>query len=83
VLYQRGVELILHGHAHRSSLEYLETTFGRAPVIGVASASKIHGVHGAEFNLYQYKPSRDGWIMEFFVRRYSPSKNRFFDCSFH
>ena len=81
VLYHRGVEMILHGHAHRSLLGYLETSIGRAPVIGVAAASRIDGAHGAEFNLYQYKPSRDGWTMEFFVRRYSPSKNRFFDCS--
>ncbi len=41
VIEEHGVELVLHGHAHQSSRKWLKTPGGKAPVIGVCSASEL------------------------------------------
>jgi 3',5'-cyclic AMP phosphodiesterase CpdA len=81
VLMQRGVELVLHGHAHRFALEYLETSFGKVPVIGVPSASCIGRKlgHRAQFNLYHCNPSANGWNLEISIWSYVPAR----DCFVH
>lgn len=73
-LFQRvGVELVVHGHAHRDSLVWGETgSDSRYPVIGVASAS-CNATHGAQpigrYNLYVIQRAapqtgRSGWIID-------------------
>jgi 3',5'-cyclic AMP phosphodiesterase CpdA len=39
VLETEGVELVLHGHTHRASVDSLATSTGSAAVVGVSSAS--------------------------------------------
>ena len=45
VLASGCVDLVLHGHTHKASLTYLDTARGRAPVIGVPSASSDGTAH--------------------------------------
>ena len=79
VLIKRGVELVLHGHAHRFALEYLETSFGKAPVIGVPSASCIGRKpgHRAQFNLYRCNPGPKGRNLEISIWSYEPKQDCF------
>jgi 3',5'-cyclic AMP phosphodiesterase CpdA len=79
VLDQHGVELILHGHAHRSSLNHLETTAGTVPTIGVPSASALGRTSSrrARYHLYRFKANPRGWEMVVTVMCYSPSQQAF------
>ena len=43
VLAETGAELVVHGHAHEASLNTVPGPDGAIPVIGVGSASQIHG----------------------------------------
>jgi len=60
VLAQEGVELVLHGHSHKSHLQMLQTRDGSVPVVGVPSASSMHH-EPAAYNLYQITPRAEGW----------------------
>lgn len=62
VVARHGAELILHGHNHRPSVAYIATPEGRAPVVGVASASAKPGGHypAAAYNLYAIERAGDG-----------------------
>lgn len=54
VIARHGAELIVHGHNHKPSVAHIATPQGRAPVVGVASASAKPGGHypAAAYNLY-------------------------------
>ena len=41
VIARHGVEMVLHGHAHRHSMNWLPTPAGRTPILGTASASDV------------------------------------------
>jgi 3',5'-cyclic AMP phosphodiesterase CpdA len=58
-----GVELVLHGHTHRSSLNAIPVPTGSAPVIGVASASARawRGKDPARYHIYSIEAARAGW----------------------
>jgi 3',5'-cyclic AMP phosphodiesterase CpdA len=62
VIARHGAELILHGHNHKPSVAYIATPQGRAPVVGVASASAKPGGHypAAAYNLYAIERAGDG-----------------------
>ena len=79
ILRNHGVELVLHGHTHCSSLRYLETTVGSAPVIGVPSGSALgrKAKSRARYNLYQLKRNPHGWGLVVTVRCYSPPSQNF------
>jgi 3',5'-cyclic AMP phosphodiesterase CpdA len=79
VLDQHGVELILHGHAHRSSLKHLETTAGTVPTIGVPSASALGRTSSrrARYHLYRFKANPHGWEMVITVMCYSQLQRAF------
>jgi hypothetical protein len=79
VLDQHGVELILHGHAHRSSLNHLETSAGTVPAIGVPSASALGRTSSrrARYHLYRFKANPPGWEMMLTIMRYSPAQQTF------
>jgi 3',5'-cyclic AMP phosphodiesterase CpdA len=62
VLEREGVELMLHGHSHKSHQQSLQTRDGPAPVIGVPSASSMHHEPGA-YNLCRISPVTGGWEM--------------------
>lgn len=76
LLAEEGVELVLHGHGHRSHRKDLETTDGIAPVIGVPSASSVHGELAA-YHLYRISPTREGWELESAARRLSADGHGF------
>jgi 3',5'-cyclic AMP phosphodiesterase CpdA len=81
VLDQHGVELILHGHTHRSSLRQLETTVGTVPAIGVPSASALGRTFSrrARYHLCSLKANPHDWEMVVTVMRYSPGQQRFIE----
>jgi len=69
LLYEHGVELVLHGHGHRSIDGELATRHGTAPVLGVASASAAHGGEAAGYRSFDLEPRPDGWLLR--ARRFS------------
>jgi 3',5'-cyclic AMP phosphodiesterase CpdA len=79
LLARHGVEMILHGHAHRSSLEYLPEIPGTIPVIGVPSASahRTKPKRRAGYNVHEVRPLPQGWEVHTLVRRYSPGDHCF------
>lgn len=72
VIAVQGVELVLHGHTHQSNRHWLATPNGRAPAIGVRSASGLGRKPGrrAQYHLYNILPQDGGWRMQMSVREY-------------
>lgn len=68
LLAREGVELVLHGHSHRSHHQMLQTRDGAAPVIGVPSASSMHP-EAAAYHLYRIAPTLKGWQVTLTARR--------------
>jgi 3',5'-cyclic AMP phosphodiesterase CpdA len=67
VLKECGAELVLHGHDHTASLDWLEGPSGRIPVVGVPSASARSNGHNipAAYNLYHIdRGAGDRWTCE-------------------
>ena len=79
ILEREGVELVLHGHAHRATRGWIETSSGRAPVIGVPSASAIGLKPGrrAGYNLCRVTRAESGWDLRIERRAYSLELDRF------
>jgi 3',5'-cyclic AMP phosphodiesterase CpdA len=79
ILTREGVEMVLHGHSHRSELAQLQTSAGLAPVIGVPSASAIGHRPGrrAQYNLYRLNHDGTGWNLRISVRGLAPNGDRF------
>ena len=79
IVAQQGAELILHGHAHRYSLEQLKTPQGYAPVIGISSATaevedpQCH----ARYHLYRLSRAAGKLEVRVIVRSYVNQKDRF------
>jgi 3',5'-cyclic AMP phosphodiesterase CpdA len=63
VLQQHGAELVLHGHHHEASLNFLPGPHSRIAVIGVPSASGALGRHDepAGYNLYEIDGVAGAW----------------------
>ncbi len=79
VLARHGAELILHGHAHRTSLVQLDTSSGSLPAIGVPSASARGRKPGrrAQYHLYRVTRTVQGWDLQVSVRGYSSADDCF------
>lgn len=75
LLAAEGVELVIHGHGHRSHHLQLDTRDGSAPVIGVPSASSARDEYAA-YHLYRIQPAVDGWALELEVRHWRPQDGR-------
>jgi 3',5'-cyclic AMP phosphodiesterase CpdA len=67
-LAQCGAELILHGHTHIESLEYIDGPHGKIPVVGVPSASHApppvgsdSHKQGARYNLFDIAGQAGSW----------------------
>ena len=85
LLARIGVELVLHGHAHRSTLGMLPTPAGPVPVIGVPSASAMGHKPGrrARYHLCRVHGARGAWRLEVVVRGYEPSRAAFVELERH
>lgn len=79
VLAREGVELVLHGHAHRASVAQLETFAGPAPVVGVSAGGGAGHKHDgfAGYHLYRLRCEGGRWDLGLTSRRYSPAAGRF------
>ncbi|MBI2883847.1 MAG: metallophosphoesterase [Candidatus Methylomirabilis oxyfera] len=79
LLAQHGVEMIIHGHAHRSYVGHIPSAQGEMPVIGVPSASArgANPERRAAYHVYEVRPLSHGWEVRTSVRNYSP-KDRCF-----
>jgi 3',5'-cyclic AMP phosphodiesterase CpdA len=79
LLARYGVEMILHGHTHRSSVAYLPELQGTIPMMGVASASARgrKPEQRARYHVYEVRPLPDGWEIRTSERGYS-MRNRCF-----
>jgi len=79
LLEQYGAELILHGHAHRTLHNILQSPTGNIPVMGVPSISALGRTpeRRARYYLYRVTPGSQSWKVSLEVRIYSPEKNRF------
>jgi 3',5'-cyclic AMP phosphodiesterase CpdA len=75
VLRDHGVELVLHGHDHLASLNWLPGPRGPIAVIGVPSASaRANGTNvPAAYNLYRIHEGSGGWRCEVVSRGYHRS----------
>lgn len=73
VLAREGAELVLHGHTHRASLDYLESGAGPIPVVGVPSASAggFDDDRRARYHLYTVVRRGGGWELTLSVRGYA------------
>ncbi|KKB80189.1 hypothetical protein VW35_07130 [Devosia soli] len=64
VIANRGAELVLHGHTHRSSIHHIPGKDHEVPVIGVAAASSAQGGtldDPARYNLFRIEKVGNGW----------------------
>jgi 3',5'-cyclic AMP phosphodiesterase CpdA len=64
VLRRFGAELVLHGHHHRHTVNWLETSSGVIPIVGAPSASAAHRVGrkpAARFNMYRIERAGERW----------------------
>jgi 3',5'-cyclic AMP phosphodiesterase CpdA len=72
VLRRRGAELVLHGHDHVHSLEWLDGPQGRIPALGVpsASAATLAGQRAdpAAYNLYRIEENAGAYKIEAVTR---------------
>lgn len=70
-----GAELLLHGHDHKSMLNWLEGPDGtRVPAVGVPSASAAPAAaeHAAGYNLYAIDGAPGAWTCEIITRGMGP-----------
>lgn len=79
VLARRGVDLILHGHAHYPVWGELATPAGTAPVIGAPSASaRGHKPdRRAQYHIYQLRRVASGWELGIQMRGYRHAEGGF------
>lgn len=74
-----GVDLVIHGHTHRTDINEVETPSGPAPVIGAGSASHPRG-HGhyrpARYNLIRIEEAPGAWNIEIDVRELDPETGK-------
>jgi 3',5'-cyclic AMP phosphodiesterase CpdA len=73
-LAAHGAELVLHGHDHVHTLDWLDGAQGKIPVVGVPSASAMPSdrSEGAAYNLYQIDGAPGDWQVELISREISP-----------
>ncbi len=79
VLKSQGAELVLHGHNHATMLNWLDTTSGPCPCIGVPSASmKGDGKHEASaWNLYRIRRHQGRWKTDMTTHSWNAASKSF------
>jgi 3',5'-cyclic AMP phosphodiesterase CpdA len=75
------VELVLHGHAHRTTFSELKTVAGRGLAIGVPSASTLSRkrYRRARYHICRLEPNPPGWDLVLSPRGYSPEADQFIE----
>ena len=60
---QHGAELVLHGHTHLATVNFIQGRDGRVPVVGVSSASQTPGSHrpAAGCNIFEISGKPGAW----------------------
>jgi hypothetical protein len=83
ILARQGVELVLHGHAHRGSQGRVDTLAGEAPTFGVTSASALGRTakRRARYHIYRLEKNPLGWQMAVSVRCFFPPSETFIEES--
>lgn len=79
LLAETGVELVLHGHMHKSHWDAVSTPDGPRPVVGGASAShpSAHGDYRpARYNLFDIRQEGARWRIDVDVRELDPESGR-------
>jgi len=72
VLERAGAELVLHGHEHRFTLNWLAWSGGTTPIVGAPSASAAasatrpgsHGKPPAAYHIYRINHTQRGCVIE-------------------
>jgi 3',5'-cyclic AMP phosphodiesterase CpdA len=79
ILARQGVELVLHGHAHRGSRGHVDTVIGEAPTFGVTSATALGRTtkRRARYHIYRLNKKPQAWEITVSVRCYSPTVESF------
>jgi 3',5'-cyclic AMP phosphodiesterase CpdA len=82
VLRRTGVDLVLHGHGHRTLIGAVDGPSGRIPVVGARSSSDV-GLRPdkrAQYHLYEIEPSAGGarrFQIRLRIRGWDPAARRF------
>ncbi|MCA9321263.1 MAG: metallophosphoesterase, partial [Planctomycetes bacterium] len=79
VLADAGVELLLHGHAHRPSRTTMVLGDRRIPVLGVPALSESVPGHrrGGSYNRMRIERDGQGWKLRISERRFDPESGDF------
>ncbi len=82
VLQRTGVDLVLHGHGHRTLIGAVEGPSGPIPVVGARSSSDVghHPDKRAQYHLYDIEPvpgSHPRFRIHMRIRGWDPAARRF------
>jgi 3',5'-cyclic AMP phosphodiesterase CpdA len=82
VLRRTGVDLVLHGHGHRTLIGQVEGPSGPIPVVGARSSSDVglRAEKRAQYHLYQIEPAAGGaarFRIRMQIRGWDPAARRF------
>ena len=79
ILEHEGAELVIHGHNHVTSLNWLNSQHGDIPVIGVPSASMTdgHGHDPAAWNLYRIDRAKGQWQTHLVIHQWNSAAQAF------
>ena len=79
LLSKYGIELVLHGHTHRTTHNYLNGPAGKIPVFGAPSVSAYspNSNQLAAYYLYNISSTEQQWHVKVSKRVYFPKESRF------
>lgn len=90
LLAARGVELVLHGHTHKSVQSQLPGPEGRIPVIGAPSASAVGDKHSGDLSMYrggyhayEVLSTQQGWELKITLYQLDRSGTGMHACDTH
>lgn len=78
-LSHNPVDLILHGHTHRGSVQHIQTPTKPIPVVGVPSASAVghKPEYGAQYCLFRAEEHQGQYQLTASIHTYSPATTSF------
>ena len=80
LIAESPVDLILHGHEHKTSVEYIKSTGNKnIPVVGIASSSSasVNQAMRAEFALYEIQKHDSAWNIKMNSFKFNASEGKF------
>ena len=79
ILEQEGADLVIHGHNHTRSLNWLSSNHGAIPIIGVPSASMADNGHheAAAWNNYEIDRAKGKWQTQVTIRQWQGKEKSF------